>query len=119
MKKTLILSAFILVLAAIAELLLPYWWLAAVAGFAVCAGRADSGWQAFIAGFLGVFVLWLGYAIYIDQATNSILTLPMADLLKPIVNGVPLTVFSSLIGGLATGLAGLSGFLFKRALRKK
>lgn len=119
MKNTLILFFFIMVLSAFVQWLLPFWWLSAMVAFGVCVARAQTGGQAFAAGFLGVAVLWFGYALSIHMRSGGILTAKMDELLRPIANGIPLVLLSAIIGGLVAGLAGLSGFLLRRAVRAR
>jgi hypothetical protein len=117
MKNTLILLLFIFILSAVLQWLLPYWWLSAVVAFGVCVTRANNGGQAFLAGFLGVGLLWFAMALIIHVRSNGLLTSKMDELLRPIANGISLVLLSAIVGGLVAGLAGLSGFLLRRATR--
>ena len=66
----------------------------------------NKAFISFCAGFLGVGILWLGMAMFIDVTTQSILT-------EKINRILPLNVFvlTTLIGGLVGGLASLTGSL--------
>ena len=78
----------------------------AVGSFALGYLFENKGFHSFSAGFLGVGLLWLGMAMFIDVSTQSILTEKINRLL-------PLNVFilTTLIGGLVGGLASLTGSL--------
>lgn len=96
---------------AIACLVVQYflpWWTLAVAALLVGYYFHNSAGMSFIAGFLGVSMLWLAMSYYVDFTTQSILTAKMNKLL-------PLNVFvmSALIGGLVGGLAALTGTLIR------
>jgi len=71
----------------------------------------NNGYLAFLAGFLGAGLLWLGMALFIDIATHSILTQKVNQLLP--VNAFLMTV---LISGLVGGFAALTGSLLKSEL---
>jgi hypothetical protein len=82
------------------------WWTMAIGSFAISYYFGNKGFISFCAGFLGVGLLWLGMAMFIDVTTQSILT-------EKINRILPLNVFvlSTLIGGLVGGLASLTGSL--------
>lgn len=82
------------------------WWTMAVGTFTVAYLFGNKGFVSFSAGFLGVGLLWLGMAMFIDVSTQSILTVKINKLL-------PLNVFvlTTLIGGLVGGLSSLTGSL--------
>ena len=91
----------------ILELFLP-WWTIAIASFAVAYLVDTKSLASFFAGFLGIAILWVGMALYIDQSTHSILTEKVNRLL-------PLNAFllTGLIGGLVGGLSALTGSLVR------
>ena len=82
------------------------WWTMAVVSFALGYLFGNTGFISFCAGFLGVGLLWLGMAMFIDVSTQSILT-------EKINRILPLNVFvlTTIIGGLVGGLAALTGSL--------
>ncbi len=82
------------------------WWTMAVVSFALGYFFGNKGFISFCAGFLGIGILWLGMAMFIDVSTQSILT-------EKINRILPLNVFilTTLIGGLVGGLASLTGSL--------
>ncbi len=85
------------------------WWTMAIGSMAVGYGVANKGWVSFVAGFIGVGILWLGMAYFIDHSTHSILTEKVNRLLP--LNSFVLT---TLIGGLVGGFAALTGALLKQ-----
>ena len=82
------------------------WWTMAIGSFAIGYYFGNKGFISFCAGFLGVGLLWLGMAMFIDVSTQSILT-------EKINRILPLNVFilTTIIGGLVGGLASLTGSL--------
>ena len=82
------------------------WWTMAVGAFAVAYLLGNKGFPSFLAGFLGVAVLWIGMAFYIDALSNSILTEKINRLLP--INAFLATL---IVGGLVGGFASLTGSL--------
>jgi hypothetical protein len=84
------------------------WWTMALGAFAMGYLFSNSGFTSFAAGLLGVALLWLVMAYYIDMTTDSILTDKVAKIL-------PMNVFilTSLVGGLVGGFAALTGAVLK------
>ena len=92
-----------LVICYVLQSFLP-WWTMAVGAFTVAYLFGNNGFSSFAAGFLGVGLLWIGFAFYVDVLTDSILTEKINRLLP--VNSFILTL---LIGGLLGGFASLTG----------
>jgi Na+-translocating ferredoxin:NAD+ oxidoreductase RnfD subunit len=84
------------------------WWTLAIGSFAVAYFSGNKSYLSFAAGFLGVAILWLGMAYYIDSSTHSILTEKVNKLLP--LNSFLLT---ALIGGLIGGFSALTGAFAK------
>jgi len=80
------------------------WWSMAVGSFAMGYLFNNGGSKSFLAGVLGVGLLWFTMSYYIDQTTHSILSEKVGKLLP--VNPFLLT---ALIGGLVGGLSALTG----------
>lgn len=85
------------------------WWTLAIAAFTVAFLFDNKGFVSFAAGFLGVGIIWLGMAYYINYATDALLTNKLNQLLP--INSLALTF---LTGGLVGGFAGLTGALFRK-----
>jgi hypothetical protein len=96
-----------LVICSMLQFFLP-WWTMAVGAFTVAYLIGNKGFPSFAAGFLGVGLLWIGFAFYVDVLTDSILTEKINRLLP--VNSFILTL---LIGGLVGGFASLTGSLIR------
>lgn len=88
------------------------WWTAMMIAFLVCYISPSSGLNAFVAGFLGVGLVWMGHAWNIDVLNESAFSLQVAEIMQ--VSDPILLVFATgLIGGLAGGFASLSGTSFR------
>ena len=107
-----------IVLIALVSLLLQFllpWWSLALVAFLVCFWRSPSAGKAFLYGFTGVALVWLGYALFIHTHTNGIFTGRMSELLFKTTNSALLMIVTAVLGGLVGGLAGLSGFFVRQA----
>jgi len=84
------------------------WWTMPIGAFLVGFVFSNTGFKSFVAGFLAIGLVWLGLSLYIDNATQSILTDKISQLF-------PLNLFllTSLVGGLVGGLASMTGSLLK------
>ena len=92
------------------------WWSVAVVCFLVTMFFQLSSGKAFIAGFLGVFLMWLIVAIKLDYANEHILSSRMAELILTSDNSLLFMIIAALVGGLVGGLAGWSGALVRKNL---
>lgn len=110
MKNFIIATLLTAALSCLLQLFLP-WWIVAPVAFIVAALVKQSGGMAFLAGFTGVFLLWIGYAFMLSSANDNILVPKVAELLKMLTQGstIVLFAFTGLIGGLVAGFAALSG----------
>ena len=104
----------------LAQLVLP-WWSLAVVAFAVCfwrgpAPRSLNAGNAFLAGFAGVALVWLSYALLIHVRTDGIFTGRMSQLLLKADTSAGLMLATAVLGGLVGGLAGLAGYFVRQAL---
>ena len=91
----------------IVQYFLPWWTLALVA-FAVGYYLNNTGFIAFAGGFIGVAILWLAMAYYIDSSTQSIISAKIGRLFP-----VNIFVLLPIVGGLVGGFAALTGTLVK------
>ncbi|MBX2916351.1 MAG: hypothetical protein KF856_13855 [Cyclobacteriaceae bacterium] len=91
----------------ILQFFLP-WWSIAIGAAGVAYVVGNKSLNSFLAGFVAIALLWVGYALTIDLKTNSILTEKINQLLP--LNSFILTM---LAGGLVGGFAALTGALFK------
>lgn len=110
----------LIVIGALTYFLSPFamWWTAMVIAFIVCYTSPSSGLNAFVAGFLGVGLVWMGHAWNIDVLNESAFSNTIAEIMQ--VSDPILLVFATgLVGGLAGGFASLSGTTFRQLFVKQ
>lgn len=115
--RLLVAVVLIAVISFAAEQLLP-WWIIAVVSFAVCFVLRLSGGKGFLAGFLGILILWFAVAFVRDTANEQILSSRMAELFK-LPGSLLFLLVGALVGGIVGGLAGWSGALLRKSLDKR
>ncbi|MBT1704863.1 hypothetical protein [Chryseosolibacter indicus] len=113
MIRFLIQILFIMILASVLELLLP-WWSIAFASF-IGALMFNSRYN-FLAGFLGVGLLWLLTSLIIDITASVNLAGRIAALFM--LNKPLLFVVTSLIGAVVGGFAAMAGGALRKERRK-
>lgn len=96
----------------IAELFLP-WWSVVICAFLVGLLMPTKGINDFLAGFMGVGLLWLIFAWMIDISTESILSEQIAPILS-LNSGLALVAITGLVGGIVGGFACLAGSQLRR-----
>ena len=104
----------ILVLGFLFELLLP-WWSIAIA--AAIGGFTLKTKANFLAGFLGIALLWLTKALLIDMQSTA----PLADQIAAIFklqHKALLYLIMAILGGLVGGFASMTGSLLKQEKTK-
>lgn len=122
--KFLIHTFIIIILTAILQMFLP-WWALMIASFIVSFFVYNTRSKSFFSGFLGVGILWIAYASYIDANTSSILTSKVAQIFNfpPTILTLPNTFFliliTGLIGGIPAGFSALTGHLFREFFTQK
>jgi hypothetical protein len=105
--KVLLKIGFTAILAFLLQIILP-WWSIALASFLISLIISTKGLSSFISGFLGIAILWLVLASYVDVTTGSILGERIAALFT-LPNSTSLIIVTSLIGGLVGGFAAVTG----------
>ncbi len=85
--------------------------------FGIAWWRSETGGRAFWSGAIGVGLVWQIYALIIHMRNAGILTGRMSQLFFKADMPIILLEVSVLIGALVGGLAALSGYLCRRALR--
>jgi hypothetical protein len=103
----------IAILSLLTQLILP-WWSLAIVAFLVCFWRGFSAGRSFLAGFVGVALVWLVYALLIHYRTDGVLTGRMSLLLFKSNSAAVSILVTTLLGGLIGGLAGWAGFLVRQ-----
>jgi hypothetical protein len=106
----------IAVLGFIAGLFLP-WWSIAIVAFLVLILLPQGLGRSFLAGFLGIFMLWFLIALVQDVKNDHILSRKVAELFKLGPASILLIIITALVGGLVAGFAAMSGSSL-RAVRK-
>lgn len=84
------------------------WWSIAIASLLVAALVHQKAGKAFIAGFLGVFILWGGLAWWINMKNEGILAAKIASVLPLGGSTIILILVTGFIGGLVAGFAAMS-----------
>jgi hypothetical protein len=105
-------------LAFIAGIFLPWWSLALVAFGVALLVRQTNGFS-FLAGFLGIFLMWALVAAWIDWQNKSLLSQKIAQLFPLGGSSLLLVLVAAFVGGLVGGFAALSGSLLRRLFEKK
>jgi hypothetical protein len=96
------------VLGFIAGIYLP-WWSIAIIAFLVSIFIRQTLLKSFLAGFLGIFILWAMVALWIDVKNGSILSRKIA-MLFPLGGSTGLLIMvTSIVGGIVGGFAALAG----------
>jgi len=85
------------------------WWGFAVTSVLVALLVHQKAGKAFLAGFLGLFLLWGGLAWWIDMKNNEVLSQKIASVLPLGGNSILLIVVTGVAGGLVAGFAAMSG----------
>lgn len=98
---------FILVLAAILELFLP-WWSIALAAFA--GGLALKSNFNFVAGFIAIAVLWLAKIMIVEFSAAAPLAEKVAHIFT-LPGKTSLIIVTCIIGGVVGGLGAVTGAL--------
>jgi hypothetical protein len=105
------------ILAFAAGLQLP-WWFIAVAAFIAALSIPQKSGKAVLAGFLGIFLLWVVLAFVIKNKGGDLITTQTAYLLKIKGNTILLIFVTGLIGGLVGGLGALTGSMGRKLISK-
>lgn len=108
--KFLVATVLTALLAFIAGLLsFSSWWGFAITSLLVAVLVHQKGGKAFLAGFVGLNLLWIGLALWIDIKNNGVLSTKIANVLPLNGNSIWLIVITGFVGGLVSGMAALSG----------
>ena len=100
----------------ISGLFLP-WWGIAVTSLLVALLVHQKAGKAFLAGFLGVFLLWAGIAWWIDMKNNGVVSKKIASILPLGGNAILLIIVTGFIGGLVAGFAAMSGSFLRSSAK--
>lgn len=85
------------------------WWSFAITSFTIALLIHQKALAAFLATFLGLFLLWGAMALIIDNANSHLLSQKIAALLPLGGSSLLLIFVTAFTGGLVSGFAGLTG----------
>ncbi len=83
------------------------WWGIVLAAFAISFFSEQSAGKSFMNGFLGIFILWLGWSGYIYATQGQILASRIAELLG-LPSDILVILVTALVGGLVGGISALT-----------
>lgn len=102
----------------ISGLFLP-WWGIAIAALAVAAIIHQKAGKAFLTGFLGAFLLWVGLAWWIDMKNDGVLSKKVASILPLGGNPILLIILTGLVAGLVAGFGALTGSYLRASEKRR
>ncbi len=114
--KTIITIGITAIFIYIAELFFP-WWIAMTIAFIMGYLIPKKAFLAFATGFLSVFLLWLIFAWLINLQNGHLMASRTAAIFG-LPNAFIMALVSATIGGIAAGIAALSGYHFKQLFVK-
>jgi hypothetical protein len=115
MPARLLLFLLIALLSFVLQLFMP-WWIIAIVAFGAALWKATNGSTAFWSGFLAIVTVWLLMAGFTHIRTGGILTNRIAALFS-LPASFLLIIVTALMGGLVGGIAALSGYYVRQAVR--
>ena len=99
----------------VAQYFFPWWAVFIVAAF-VGIIITNTGWQVFLAGFLGIGLLWFIQVSLIDATNQGLLSSQISELFQ-LPSSLTLRLITALIGGLCGGFGALTGKLLTDLFR--
>ncbi|MEM6735810.1 MAG: hypothetical protein AAGC64_03420 [Bacteroidota bacterium] len=96
---------------------LSAWWISMVISFFVCFTFPSSGLNAFIAGFLGVGLTWMGYSWILDTQNELVFSSKIAAIMQ-VGDPLILVLAAGIIGGFVSGFSALTGTCFRKLFTK-
>ena len=93
------------------------WWIGMVASALICFLLPSSGINAFIAGFLGVGLIWMGHSWNLDVQNASAFSGKIAEIMQ-MGDSLVLILVSGGVGGISGGFAALTGTYFRQLFVK-
>ena len=98
------------------QLILPWWiiFIGTGLGGLLVNGKAFA---SFLAGFLGVGLLWFVQAYLIDQANDSVLSMKVAGLFS-LSSSMQIILATAIVGAICGGFGALTGHFLGRVFRK-
>lgn len=93
------------------------WWMVMGISMIVCFVSPSSGLNAFVAGFLGVGLIWMGHAWNLDVQNASAFSSKIVEIMQ-LGDPIYLVLATGVIGGIAGGFAALTGTTFRQMFLK-
>lgn len=90
------------------------WWLFAITSLIVAVCIHQRPGKAFLAGFLGLFLLWGVLCFMKDAANDHILATKVAGILPLGGSYIVIILVTALVGGLVSGFAAMSGSYLRK-----
>ena len=112
--KVIIACLVIIASAFLVELFLPWWSLLIVCAIVCFLFRLNYG-LGFLAGFLGIAILWAAVAIWIDVKNQSILSEQIGTLFGGI-SSMGIIAITAFLGGLIGGMGSLVGISARKVI---
>lgn len=97
----------------VAGIFLP-WWTIALAALIVAVCIHQSPFRSWLTGFLSIFLLWGGLAMWIDIRNLHILGSKLAEVLPLSGSSVLLVLVTALIGAIVGGMGALTGSYIRK-----
>ena len=113
--KVIIKIVFIASLAYLFQITPAPWWSVVVASLLMNFIISTRGVSSFVSGFLGIGFLWCLLSTIINVQTDSILTERVAAIFS-LPNSWLLILITSVIGGMAGGFGGLTGYHLRNVI---
>lgn len=110
----------ILVLAAACILIQKFtpWWTSLIVIGMFTAIMNIPPLRAFLSGLIVLFLIWFGYAFYLDNQNAGLLSAKIGVLFQGL-SSIQLLIVTGFLGGIIGGLSALTGSLFRRAFIKE
>ena len=107
-------SILLIALLSLAACLYLPWWSIAFAAFLVSVLIPQHPGQAFLAGFIALFLLWGGLAWYLSNNNDHILAHRVSQVILKMDNPYILITATALIGAIVAGFAALTGSYLRK-----
>lgn len=114
--KMILQIGLIALLAYLLQLVFP-WWMIMLVPFAITSFTKQSAGSSFLVGFIGIFILWFVHAWVITMQSGTIMTEKVAELFS-LPGSFILLIITAIIGAMAGGMGGLSGYHIRSLLAK-
>ena len=94
------------------------WWSFVITSLLVSVAIHQKPAKAFLTGFLGLFLLWAGLALWKDMVNEHILSAKVAQILPLGGSYLVLILVTGVVGGLVSGFAAMTGSFMRKRKRR-